>query len=457
MLKGKQLALMALAASAFLGSCKKTHEQDIIAQDEVDYDTPLRTLLEEMGGADGLNYFVLPESDDYASIPQDPLNPITSYKVELGKLLFHETGIATNPKLEIEGFGTYSCASCHHAQGGFQANRQQGVGEGGIGFGAAGEGRTIHPAYDLDSLDVQPIRTPTAMNGAYQKVMLWNGQFGATGPNLDTEDLWPPGTPIWNNHFGHEGLETQAIAGLTVHRLVVDEGLCESVELYHDLFDIAFQEFPVENRYTERTAGLAVAAYERTVLSNQAPFQEWLRGDNTAMSDAQKRGAEIFFGKADCASCHNGPALNDMNFYALGMPDLVGPGVYAGTGAEGAAQGRGGFTGEDEDMYKFKTPQLYNLKDSPFFGHGGTFRSVREVVEYKNNAESTNATVPTSQLAEQFVPLNLSDDEISDLVDFIENALYDPNLMRYVPDALPTGQCFPNNDAVSQIDQGCVQ
>ena len=100
MRKGKQLALMALAASAFLGSCKKTHEQDIIAQDEVDYDTPLRTLLEEMGGADGLNYFVLPESDDYASIPQDPLNPITSYKVEPGKLLFHETGIATNPKLE---------------------------------------------------------------------------------------------------------------------------------------------------------------------------------------------------------------------------------------------------------------------------------------------------------------------------------------------------------------------
>ena len=124
---------------------------------------------------------------------------------------------------------------------------------------------------------------------------------------------------------------------------------------------------------------------------------------------------------------------------------------------QNANLGRGSFTGDAEDDYKFKTPQLYNLKDSPFFGHGGTFNSVRAVVEYKNLATASNADVPSGQLAEAFVPLNLSDAEISDLVDFIENALYDANLMRYVPDALPSGQCFPNNDVISQIDQGCVQ
>lgn len=456
MRSSKQLIMMAFAATAALASCKKPHTQDITA-DDVDYDAILKETLNDLAGAEGLDYFKLPESDDYNSIPQDPLNPITSYKVELGRMLFHETGIAMNPKLEDQGFGTYSCASCHHAQGGFQANRQQGVGEGGVGFGMAGEGRTFHPMYPVDSLDLQPIRTPSAMNGAYQIVTLWNGQFGATGPNTGTEDLWPMGTPIWNNQFGHEGLETQAIAGLSVHRLTMDSEVCETYDFYHDMFDIAFSDWPEENRYTKRTAGLAIAAYERTLLSNQAPFQEWLRGDELAMSDAQKRGANLFFGDAGCASCHNGPALNDMNFYALGMPDLDGPGVYAGAGAEGANKGRGGFTGEDADMYKFKTPQLYNLKDSPFYGHGGTFNSVREVIEYKNNAVAANSNVPASQLSEAFVPLNLTDQEITDLVDFIENGLYDPNLMRYVPSDLPSGQCFPNNDAVSQVDQGCVQ
>ena len=93
MQKGKRLVLMACAATVLLASCKKQHELDIVAQEDEDLDTPLRALLEQLGGEDGLNFFVLPESDDYASIPQDPLNPLTSYKVELGKLLFHETGI----------------------------------------------------------------------------------------------------------------------------------------------------------------------------------------------------------------------------------------------------------------------------------------------------------------------------------------------------------------------------
>ena len=97
------------------------------------------------------------------------------------------------------------------------------------------------------------------------------------------------------------------------------------------------------------------------------------------------------------------------------------------------------------------------MKDSPFFGHGGNFDSIREVVEYKNTAAPQNINVPVSQLAEEFHPLNLTDQEITDLTNFVENALYDANLMRFVPDDLPTGNCFPNNDAISIIDQGCLQ
>jgi len=171
------------------------------------------------------------------------------------------------------------------------------------------------------------------------------------------------GNAYFNNNFGHEGLETQAIAGLTVHRMVVDEQVCQEFGMYEDLFDIAFPDWPQSTRYTARTAGMAIAAYERTLLSNQAPWQDWLRGNTSAMSDSEKRGAIAFFGKANCGSCHNGPALNSMSFHAIGMGDLNGAGIVNGNDND---LGRGGFTQNPEDDYKFKTPQLYNLKDSPF-------------------------------------------------------------------------------------------
>jgi cytochrome c peroxidase len=146
-----------------------------------------------------------------------------------------------------------------------------------------------------------------------------------------------------------------------------------------------------------------------------------------------------------------------MSFYALGMNDMEGNGTLNSSSDLAANKGRGSFTQNAADNYKFKTPQLYNLKDSPFYGHGGTFTSLRDVITYKNTAMAENNHVPVSQLAEGFHPLNLSDEEIEDLVNFIENGLYDPDLFRYVPDVLPSGNCFPNADILSQIDQGCIQ
>lgn len=445
--------IAAAVLSTALTSCKKSRIDELPAPGR-DLNSELRELLEAQSEGQGLNYFVLPESDQYSLIPQDPLNPLSTAKVKLGKVLFHETGIAVVPKMGDVGDLTYSCASCHFAAAGFQANLPQGIGEGGIGFGMAGEGRERNPIYPLDSIDVQPIRTPSAMNGAYQEAMIWNGQFGAVGVNAGTEDRWAMGTPIFNNFFGHHGLETQAIAGLAVHRLELNEDVCAEIMMYEDLFDLAFPEWPESNRYTNRTAGLAIAAYERTVMSNQAPWQDWLRGNTAAMSESEKRGAILFFGKAECGNCHTGPALNSMTFYGYGMNDLNGPGIINGTDND---LGRGGFTGNPEDNYKFKTPQLYNLADSPFLGHGSSFRSVREVVEYKNNGVPENLNVPESQLADEFKPLGLTNEEITDLTNFIESALYDANLMRYEPTDLPSGFCFPNNDVISQIDQGCIE
>lgn len=105
-------------------------------------------------------------------------------KVVLGGFLFHETALGVegkDPSLK----GTFSCASCHHAGAGFQAGTFQGIGEGGLGFGVRGEMRKSKTGFNEP--DVQPLRSPTAMNGAYQKNQLWNGQFGATHLNNGTE------------------------------------------------------------------------------------------------------------------------------------------------------------------------------------------------------------------------------------------------------------------------------
>ena len=420
-----------------------------------DWDTRLSETLEDAANGRGLEYFQLPSSDDFSEIPQDPRNPITRHKVNLGRMLFHETALGVNPRIPGNE-NRYSCASCHHAGGGFQANLLQGIGEGGIGYGYAGEGRVPDPTTVLDSIDVQQIRTPSALNIAYQACILWNGQFGGTGPNAGTEVGWVPGKPTFTNYLGYEGTETQAIAGLKVHRMDIDSAILMAASPdYAQLFAYAFPEVPENERYDREHAGLAIAAYERTLLANQAPFQKWLRGDYSAMRSDEKEGAILFFSTARCYVCHTGPALSSMEFYGLGMPNLIGNGIYGSNADDAAHKGRGGFTMRTEDLYKYKVPQLYNLKDSPFYGHGGNFRNIESVVAYKNAGVAGDETVPASQISSEFKPLNLSDHEVAAIAKFIEKSLYDPNLTRYEPQQIPSAQCFPNNDLISRFDRGC--
>ncbi len=395
---------------------------------------------------------LLPLENDFTAIPSDPNNPLSLAKVDLGRFLFHETSLATNPNME-EGMHKYSCASCHHVNAGFQSGIKQGIGEGGLGFGIQGEGRHKDPQYLEDDIDVQPIRTPSALNVAFQDVMLWNGQFGATGTNAGTEANWTAGSPKEANNFGFQGVETQVIAGLDVHRLEVNaEDIMNSP--YKIMFDEAFPNHLPEDRYTKVNAALAIAAYERTLLPNQSPFQEWLKGDTSALSDDEIEGALVFFNDGKCYICHSGPGLNSMTFHALGMNDLAGENITTEVDLE-TRKGRGGFTGNPEDDFKFKTPQLYNLKDVSFYGHGGSFQTLKEVIEYKNNAIAENPEVPLNKLSPLFTSLDLNEDQINKLVVFLEHALYDSNLYRYVPTELPTGNCFPNADYMSAADLGC--
>lgn len=449
-MKNNFLKVTTISACIFMWSCAQDQE----TKDEVSkIDSELIELLKSQSPDQSLSYFELPNSQDFDKIPQDPKNPITKEKVALGGFLFHETVIGTEAK-DPTLKGTFSCASCHHAAAGFQAGTFQGLGEGGLGFGIRGELRA--PKSGFNEPDVQPVKSPSAMNGAYQKNQLWNGQFGATHLNNGTEKNWGKGTPIETNFLGFEGLETQAIAGMGVHRLNITKELLEN-KTYKQLFDLAYPNVPVAERYNKTTAGLAIAAYERTVLSNQAPFQNYLKGDLNAMSTIEKEGAKLFFGKAECGSCHTGPALNSMQFNAIGLKDLFDcPEPTIGTKDNDPANlGRGGFTKNATDNYKFKVPQLYNLKDSPFYGHGSSFRKLRDIIVYKNNAIAQNPKVPKSQLDPAFRPLGLTNEEISALESFLSNALYDPKLKRYVPQSLPSGQCFPNSDIQSKIDMNC--
>ena len=156
-------------------------------------DEALEARLIEVSGGRGLALFAQPASEDFENIPQEAKNPITREKVDLGRLLFHETALGTKPELEI--------------------------GEGGSGFGHAGQGRAVSAAYPAERIDVQLIRTPSALNVACQENMTWSGQLGATGANEGTKYAWMGARAF--NRLGYEGVETQAMAALQTHRLDV--------------------------------------------------------------------------------------------------------------------------------------------------------------------------------------------------------------------------------------------
>ncbi len=422
-------------------------------KDDTEIDDELKATLIQASNGEGLDIYKLPKATQLEKIPQDPKNILTTAKIELGKNLFHETSFATGGEFPIT-IGTYSCATCHHAEAGFQAGVAQGLGEGGEGFGIYGEERNRNLLCEASKCDVQPLRTPTTLNGAYQPLMLWNGQFGSTSLNEGTEELWPEDTPIAINFLGYEGLEVQAIAGLKVHRMEFNEASVTQ-HGYKAMFDEIFSDFTSEDRYSLETAGLAIAAYERSLLPYKAPFQKYLHGNREAMTTEMKEGANLFFGKAQCGTCHTGPALNKMEFHALGMNEFKQDQVTHYDPLSPAQNGRYSFTKDEDDRFKFKTPQLYNLKKIDFLGHGASFSSIQDVVAYKNKGVAENANVSKSQLASGFHALGLTEVEMMKISTFIADGLFDADIKRYVPTSLPSGNCFPNADTQSKIDLGC--
>ncbi|MDB4727807.1 hypothetical protein OAF63_03365 [Saprospiraceae bacterium] len=399
-----------------------------------------------------LDYYTFPSSNNYKELPnQDPHNPVTKEKVELGKLLFFETGLAQIP-IHESCYETYSCGSCHHQESGFLPGRLQGIADGGAGYGYNGNLRYVVDDYEEHELDAQGNRPMNPLNSGYSTNTLWSGAFGAGGVNEGTEEYWTGLAEV--NHTGYVGLEAQNIEAFALHRLEINDHVLDDYG-YRALYDKAFPDFDESERYSPTTSSFAISAYLRSMLANEAPFQKWLRGNRGAMTVDQIQGALVFFGKARCYTCHDGPALNSMNFHALGTKDMYENGGLNTSADDPRILGRGLFTGKEEDMYRFKVPQLYNLKDYATYFHGSSKTSLIDLVDFKMKAVSENPLVPDEKLSPLFRPFGLTKTEVGQLIDFLENGLYDPNTDRYVPESVLSGNCFPNNDAVSRKQLGC--
>ena len=442
------VATSVLGLIILLNACTKDRMPTL-----VELDNQLENSIQRKSPNGMLDFYVLPNENDLHLIPQDPKNPLTPQKVELGKLMYHDTGLGQDPMKEA-GRGTYSCASCHVSEAGFRPGNFQGIADGGVNFGIGGEDRVKNTLYADDELDVQSARPLSMVNVAYVSNTFWNGQFGGGNVNEGTEDVWNLRDDTELNHLGFEGIETQNMDGLIAHRITINNELLDEYG-YTFLFDQVFADVPVEERYTIATASLAFSAYIRTILANRAPFQDWLKGDREALGYEEKKGAILFFEKAQCIQCHYSQNLGSSEFHALGVTDMDQIPSYNTSPDDRRNLGRGGFTLQPEDNYRFRVPGIYNLQGANFYFHGASKTSIRDLVEYKNAAQSENSRVPQDLISSKFKPIGLTEEEKYHLIAFLENGLQDPDLKRYVPTSVLSGNCFPNADEASQLDLGC--
>ena len=205
--------------------------------------------------------------------------------------------------------------------------------------------------------------------------------------------------------------------------------------------------------------GKSLEAYERKVISRNAPIDRYIAGDHTALSDSAKRGLELFIGKAACVACHTGTTLTDQDFHVTGVPQ-IGPHVamtdngrydaipkvltsaYNGQGAfsDDTAAGMmklAGLMQTMDDMGKFRTKSLRHVaKTGPFF-HNGSAATLADVVTFYNMGGGSSMFAGTKDA--RLAPLNLTAGEQDDLVQFLSTALLgDP-----VPQALTVDTSAP--------------
>lgn len=276
------------------------------------------------------------------SIPAD--NPQTESKVELGKMLFFDTRLALAPD------GKSSCSTCHLPEKAYATDLPTNVGTKG------------------------PRNSPTILNAAYNKLQLWDGR----APTLEAQAL---------------GLVK---IGLSNSRVITQ--LRGYKEKFHKVFGT--EEITAEN------IAKALAAFERTLITPDSPFDRYAGGDKSALSEAEKRGLLVFLIKGACVQCHRGPNFTDDAFHNIGVPP---------SGPEDKDLGRFGITQKEEDKGRFKTPGLRNVALTSPYMHNGVFRTLEEVIEFYDKG---GEAVPNK--SERMKILNLTEEEKKDLIAFLK-------------------------------------
>jgi cytochrome c peroxidase len=217
----------------------------------------------------------------------------------------------------------------------------------------------------------------------------------------------------------------------------------------------------------DETVLRATATFLRTAVTRNTPWDKFIAGNDRALTPAQQRGAKLFFtratggaGGAGCFSCHSGPMFNkqiddedlsgigalvERNFINIGIGDhpLQALGRLARNDPNFHDEGRKEITFNDDDAFKFRVTTLRQLKDARTFFHNGSFTKVRDVVQYFNAGVPQDAVAgAATTLSKRFTNprgpgwprgLGLSERQVDDLSDFIENALYDPAFVHDDP------------------------
>ncbi len=267
----------------------------------------------------------------------------------MGRTLFFD------PRLSRSG--SISCASCHNPELSWDDGLAKPVGDG---------------------LKQERRRTPTILNVAWADLLFWDGR----ADDLEHQALSP---------ITSEGEMNQPLDEMV--RTV------NGIQGYKALFAAAYPDEPIG----ETTITRALATFERTVVSGRAPFDRWIDGDESAISDQAKRGFDLFNGKAECAKCHSGWNFTDNGFHD--------------TGVESGDRGRGAILALDSMQFAFKTPTLRNVDRRGPFLHDGSEQTLQEVIEFYDRG----GQVRRASLAPEIAPLRLSAQEKEDLLTFLRS------------------------------------
>lgn len=301
----------------------------------------------------------------------------------LGKILFHEPLLSGN--------NSRSCASCHAPEKAFTDG--------------------LAKSKALNGHDDIPRNAPTVINATFQRLQFYDSRINfLEGQVADV---------LANPDEMHASVEEAAIK------------LSASAE-YRQLFAQAFGEDSITAKQVQR----AIATYVRSLNGLNAPLDRYLRGDNTAISEAQARGFNLYMGKAKCATCHFVPLFNGTvpPLYLDTESEVLGVPVHNDTVQAEVDPDLGMFAeyGGDLLRFAFKTPTLRNVALTAPYMHNGVYQTLEEVIDFYNRGGGAGIGI---ELAHQTLPpdpLNLIEQEQADLVRFL-HALTDTTGMTATP------------------------